>query len=80
MTTWLLLFVVSKVPYYPRAMGYLHPSPQTMRSSDDEEQGGRSPPLEVSDEECLRDHIAHVTRGELGREFFHKCIPNISHV
>uniref|UniRef100_A0A4W5MII1 Spi-1 proto-oncogene b n=1 Tax=Hucho hucho TaxID=62062 RepID=A0A4W5MII1_9TELE len=56
------------VPYYPRAMGYLQTSPQTMRSSDDEEPGGRSPPLEVSDEECLRDHIAHVTRGELGNK------------
>ncbi|XP_064836972.1 transcription factor PU.1b isoform X2 [Oncorhynchus masou masou] len=42
--------------------------PPTMRSSDDEEPGGRSPPLEVSDEECLRDHIAQVTRGELGNK------------
>ncbi|XP_010888790.1 transcription factor PU.1b isoform X2 [Esox lucius] len=56
------------VPYYPRAMGYLHPSPQTMRSSDEEEPGGRSPPLEVSDEECLRDHITHVTGIEIGNK------------
>ncbi|KAJ7995012.1 hypothetical protein DPEC_G00255480 [Dallia pectoralis] len=56
------------VPYYTRAMGYLHPSPQMMRSSDEEEPGGRSPPLEVSDEECLRDHITHVTGVELGNK------------
>lgn len=40
----------------------------SQRSSDDEEHGGRSPPLEVSDEECLRDRVPYVTSGDLGKE------------
>ncbi|KAM9410798.1 transcription factor PU.1b isoform 2-T2 [Pholidichthys leucotaenia] len=52
------------VAFYPRT---LYP-PHSQRSSDDEELGGRSPPLEVSDEECLRDRVPYVTPGELGNK------------
>ena len=40
----------------------------SQRSSDDEEHGGRSPPLEVSDEESLRDRVPYVTPGEMGKK------------
>lgn len=40
----------------------------SQRSSDDEEHGARSPPLEVSDEECQRDRVSYMTPGELGKD------------
>ncbi|KAM3876733.1 transcription factor PU.1b [Diretmus argenteus] len=54
------------VQFFPRAV-YPHLSP-VQRSSDDEEHGGRSPPLEVSDEECLRERVSSVTTGELANK------------
>ncbi|XP_012706192.1 transcription factor PU.1b [Fundulus heteroclitus] len=54
-----------QVAFYPRAM---YPPRVSQRSSDDEEHGGRSPPLEVSDEECLRDRVPYVTSAELGNK------------
>ncbi|XP_017260973.1 transcription factor PU.1b [Kryptolebias marmoratus] len=45
------------VAFFPTTV-YPHAS---QRSSDDEDQGGRSPPLEVSDEECLRDRVPYIT-------------------
>ncbi|KAF7661843.1 hypothetical protein LDENG_00252560 [Lucifuga dentata] len=54
------------VTFFPRPV-YPHLSP-VQRSSDDEEHGGRSPPLEVSDEECLRERIPCVTTGDLGNK------------
>ncbi|XP_067104817.1 transcription factor PU.1b isoform X1 [Osmerus mordax] len=60
------------VQYFPRPC-YPHLSP-VQRSSDEEEQGVRSPPLEVSDEECLRDHHSSTSVGELGKErSWHEC-------
>nr|XP_055059820.1 transcription factor PU.1b isoform X1 [Misgurnus anguillicaudatus] len=47
---------------YPHSV---QPSP-LQRSSDDDDPGSRSPPLEVSDEECMRDHITSTTGGEHG--------------
>ncbi|XP_034047724.1 transcription factor PU.1b [Thalassophryne amazonica] len=52
------------VAFFPRPV-YQHLS---QRSSDDEERGGRSPPLEVSDEESLRDQVPFMTAGELGNK------------
>lgn len=46
----------------------------SQRSSDDEDHGARSPPLEVSDEECLRDRVPYVPPGELGKEAVLKVI------
>ncbi|KAF5897744.1 transcription factor PU.1 isoform X1, partial [Clarias magur] len=43
--------------YYPHSV---QPSP-LLRSSDDDDPGSRSPPLEVSDEESMRDHISSTT-------------------
>lgn len=54
-----------QVTFFPRTLYQPHAS---QRSSDDEEHGERSPPLEVSDEECLRDRVQYVTPGELGKE------------
>uniref|UniRef100_A0A8C2WVR9 Spi-1 proto-oncogene b n=1 Tax=Cyclopterus lumpus TaxID=8103 RepID=A0A8C2WVR9_CYCLU len=51
--------------FFPRAV---YPPHVSQRSSDDEEHGARSPPLEVSDEECLRDRVPYVTPGELGNK------------
>ncbi|XP_037551265.1 transcription factor PU.1b [Nematolebias whitei] len=53
------------VAFFPRAV---YPPHVSQRSTDDEEQGGRSPPLEVSDEECLRDRVPYFTPGELGNK------------
>lgn len=53
------------VQYFPRTL-YPYPSP-VQRSSDEEEQGVRSPPLEVSDEECLRGHTSSLA-GELANK------------
>ncbi len=57
--------------YLPRpSVCYPHsvqPSP-LQRSSDDDDPGSRSPPLEVSDEECMRDHITSTTGGEHGKD------------
>lgn len=52
-------------PFFPRTV---FPLPMSRRSSDDEEQGARSPPLEVSDEECLRDRGPYVSPGDLGNK------------
>lgn len=57
--------MLTQVAFFPRA---LYPPHVSQRSSDDEEQGGRSPPLEVSDEECLRDRVPYITSGELGKD------------
>ncbi|XP_057197477.1 transcription factor PU.1b isoform X2 [Triplophysa rosa] len=58
-----------QMTYLPRpSVCYPHsvqPSP-LQRSSDDDDPGSRSPPLEVSDEECMRDHITSTTGGEHG--------------
>lgn len=54
-----------QVAFFPRTMYTQHTS---QRSSDDEDHGARSPPLEVSDEECLRDRVPYVPQGELGKE------------
>lgn len=51
--------------YYPHSV---QPSP-LLRSSDDDDPGSRSPPLEVSDEECMRDHISSTTGGDHGEHF-----------
>lgn len=61
------------VQYFPRTL-YPYPSP-VQRSSDEEEPGVRSPPLEVSDEECLRGHPSSSSlAGELGKEGrWHPC-------
>ncbi|GLD47401.1 myosin-binding protein C, cardiac-type isoform X1, partial [Lates japonicus] len=53
------------VAFFPRTV---YPPHVSQRSSDDEDHGGRSPPLEVSDEECLRDRVPYVTPGELGNK------------
>ncbi|XP_034535595.1 transcription factor PU.1b [Notolabrus celidotus] len=53
------------VTFFPRTV---YPPHVSQRSSDDEDHGGRSPPLEVSDEECLRDRISYVTAGDLGNK------------
>ncbi|XP_026992849.1 transcription factor PU.1b isoform X1 [Tachysurus fulvidraco] len=50
--------------YYPHSV---QPSP-LLRSSDDDDPGSRSPPLEVSDEECMRDHISSTTGIEHGNK------------
>lgn len=50
--------------YYQHSV---QPSP-LLRSSDDDDPGSRSPPLEVSDEECMRDHISSTTGVEHGEE------------
>nr|XP_029132922.1 transcription factor PU.1 isoform X1 [Labrus bergylta] len=52
------------VTFFPRTV---YPPHVSQRSSDDEEHGGRSPPLEVSDEECLRDRATYVT-ADLGNK------------
>ncbi|XP_050970405.1 transcription factor PU.1b isoform X4 [Labeo rohita] len=60
-----------QMTYLPRpSVCYPHsvqPSP-LQRSSDDDDPGSRSPPLEVSDEECMRDHITSTTGGEHGNK------------
>ncbi|XP_004067084.1 transcription factor PU.1 isoform X3 [Oryzias latipes] len=53
------------VTFFPRAV---YPPHVSQRSSDDEEHGGRSPPLEVSDEEHSRDRVPYVSPGELGNK------------
>ncbi|KAM6943251.1 transcription factor PU.1b [Xenentodon cancila] len=53
------------VPFFSRTV---YPPHVSQRSSDDEDHGGRSPPLEVSDEDCLNDRAAYVTPGELGNK------------
>ncbi|KAF4090986.1 hypothetical protein AMELA_G00031890 [Ameiurus melas] len=50
--------------YYQHSV---QPSP-LLRSSDDDDPGSRSPPLEVSDEECMRDHISSTTGVEHGNK------------
>lgn len=45
----------------------MQPSP-LLRSSDDDDPGSRSPPLEVSDEECMRDHISSTTMVDHGED------------
>ncbi|XP_061831237.1 transcription factor PU.1-like [Nerophis lumbriciformis] len=50
---------------FPRTLYSTHMS---QRSTDDDEHGGQSPPLEVSDEECLRDQIPYVSHGEMGNK------------
>lgn len=50
--------------YYPHSV---QPSP-LLRSSDDDDPGSRSPPLEVSDEESMRDHISSTTGVEHGED------------
>lgn len=52
-----------QVAFFPRT---LYPPHISQRSSDEEDHGARSPPLEVSDEECLRDRVYIPT--ELGKE------------
>ncbi|XP_030269857.1 transcription factor PU.1b isoform X1 [Sparus aurata] len=52
-----------QVAFFPRPV---YPTHMSQRSSDDEEHGGRSPPLEVSDEECLRERVSYVSPGDLG--------------
>lgn len=59
------LWLILQVAFFPRTVYTPHVS---QRSSDDEDHGGRSPPLEVSDEECLRDRAPYVPQGELGKE------------
>ncbi|KAK2853953.1 hypothetical protein Q5P01_006614 [Channa striata] len=54
-----------QVTYFPRPLYQPHVS---QRSSDDEEQGTRSPPLEVSDEECMRERGPYISGGELGNK------------
>ncbi|KAF3686511.1 Transcription factor PU.1 [Channa argus] len=54
-----------QVAFYPRTLFTPHVS---QRSSDDEDHGGRSPPLEVSDEECHRDRLPYVNQGEMGNK------------
>ncbi|XP_056317593.1 transcription factor PU.1b isoform X2 [Danio aesculapii] len=60
-----------QMTYLPRtSVCYPHnvqPSP-LQRSSDEEDPSSRSPPLEVSDEECMRDHITSTTGGEHGNK------------
>ncbi|XP_036440089.1 transcription factor PU.1b isoform X1 [Colossoma macropomum] len=60
-----------QMTYLPRpSVCYPHsvqPSP-LLRSSDDDDPGSRSPPLEVSDEECMRDHISSTTGVEHGNK------------
>ncbi|XP_039465895.1 transcription factor PU.1b isoform X3 [Oreochromis aureus] len=53
------------VTFFPRALYQPHIS---QRSSDEEDHGARSPPLEVSDEECLRDRVSYIPAGELGNK------------
>ncbi|TNN80551.1 Transcription factor PU.1 [Liparis tanakae] len=54
------------VAFFPRTV---YPPPHvSQRSSDDEEHGARSPPLEVSDEECLRERVPYASPGELGNK------------
>uniref|UniRef100_UPI0037E823DF transcription factor PU.1b n=1 Tax=Semicossyphus pulcher TaxID=241346 RepID=UPI0037E823DF len=53
------------VTFFPRTV---YPPHVSQRSSDDDEQRERSPPLEVSDEECLRDRVPYVTVGDLGNK------------
>ncbi|XP_008308213.1 transcription factor PU.1b [Cynoglossus semilaevis] len=52
------------IAFFPRS---IYP-PMSQRSSDDEDHGGRSTPLEVSDEECLRDRVPYVSTGDLGKK------------
>ncbi|XP_047437203.1 transcription factor PU.1b isoform X2 [Mugil cephalus] len=59
------IYFKCQVAFFPRTVYQQHVS---QRSSDDEDHGGRSPPLEVSDEECLRDRVPYVTSGELGNK------------
>ncbi|XP_006780312.1 transcription factor PU.1b isoform X1 [Neolamprologus brichardi] len=53
------------VTFFPRT---LYPPHISQRSSDEEDHGARSPPLEVSDEECLRDRVSYIPTGELGNK------------
>ncbi|XP_056134768.1 transcription factor PU.1b [Lampris incognitus] len=54
------------VPFFPRPI-YAQQSPVQL-SSDDEAHGARSPPLEVSDEECLRERVSSASGGDLGNK------------
>ncbi|XP_026873482.1 transcription factor PU.1b isoform X2 [Electrophorus electricus] len=54
-----------QIPYLPRPPVCYPPS---MQPSDDDDPGSRSPPLEVSDEECMRDHISSTTGAEHGNK------------
>nr|XP_061811221.1 LOW QUALITY PROTEIN: transcription factor PU.1-like [Nerophis lumbriciformis] len=53
------------VTFFPRSM---YPTHVSQHSTDDEEHGRQSPPLEVSDEECLRDQVPYVIPGEMGNK------------
>ncbi|KAG9260881.1 transcription factor PU.1b isoform X1 [Astyanax mexicanus] len=58
-----------QVTYLPRPVCYPHMQQSPlMRSSDDDDPVSRSPPLEVSDEECMRDHISSTTGVEHGNK------------
>lgn len=61
----LTLICMIQVTFFPRT---LYPPHISQRSSDEEDHGARSPPLEVSDEECLRDRVSYIPTGELGKE------------
>ncbi|XP_030621658.1 transcription factor PU.1b [Chanos chanos] len=61
------LAIPQQVPYYPRPMCYPQSSP-VQPSSDGDDPGSRSPPLEVSDEEGVRDIISSTTGGEQGNK------------
>ncbi|XP_062845620.1 transcription factor PU.1b isoform X2 [Trichomycterus rosablanca] len=66
-----LPLATSQVAYLPRsAVCYPHSLQQSplLRSSDDDDPSSRSPPLEVSDEECMRDHISSTTGGDHGNK------------
>ncbi|XP_076854798.1 transcription factor PU.1b isoform X3 [Brachyhypopomus gauderio] len=70
-TSHLALATPQQMAYLPRpSVCYpqsVQPSP-LIRSSDDDDPGSRSPPLEVSDEECMRDHISSTTGAEHGNK------------
>uniref|UniRef100_A0A1A7XIU4 Spleen focus forming virus (SFFV) proviral integration oncogene spi1b n=1 Tax=Iconisemion striatum TaxID=60296 RepID=A0A1A7XIU4_9TELE len=57
--------VLQQPVYFSRGLFQPHVS---QRSSDDEEHGGRSPPLEVSDEESARDRVPYITSGDLSNK------------
>ncbi|XP_070411140.1 transcription factor PU.1b isoform X2 [Nothobranchius furzeri] len=57
--------VLQQPVFFSRSMFQPHAS---QPSSDDEEHRGRSPPLEVSDEESARDRVPYVTSGDLSNK------------
>lgn len=63
--------ILIQVAFFSRTV---YPPRISQRSSDDEDHGGRSPPLEVSDEECLRDRVPYVTSAELGKDSYYLYI------